>query len=239
MKSKKITTSSSSISLSAFPFNLLFSLRDSAGSFGRSFGNSRVGLSSLKQNDLSKLFKKILPPVLLLGLVVVVILVVKNLLQNALSGNFQSRSDTRVEIRDAKAKTGLNKDFYFSVRDEKGKEATKIKYTLDSAELRDEIVVKGQKATAVKGRTYLILTIKLTNSFDKAIKFDSLNYVRLSVNGNKNEWIAADIYNDPILIQPQSTKMTRLGFPINDTDRNLILRVGEVEGSKKQIPIKF
>lgn len=145
----------------------------------------------------------------------------------------------KIEVKEAKAAKDINKEFNFSLRDEKGKEVGKINFWVEKAELRDEIVVKGQKATAIKGRTFLILTLKITNEYKSDIELDSGDYIRLSVNGNKDEWLAPEIHNDPVKVQAISTKYTRVGFAINDSDRNLVLRVGEIEGEKEEIPLEF
>ena len=100
----------------------------------------------------------------------------------------------------------------------------------------DEIIVEGKRATTVKGRTFLIVTLKITNEYTQSIDMDTRDYVRLSVEPNQ-EWQAPDIHNDPVQVQAISTKYTRLGFPINETDKNLILRVGEINGTKEEIPL--
>src|SRR5258708_6412112 len=50
----------------------------------------------------------------------------------------------------------LNKDFISSVKNDKGEEVTKITYTLQTADLQNDIIIKGQRASAVKGKTFLI-----------------------------------------------------------------------------------
>lgn len=148
-------------------------------------------------------------------------------------------SDQRFALPAPKATKVLNQEFSFPLRDSKGVEVSKIKYVLENAELRDKIVVKGQQATSIKGRTFLIISVKLVNDFEKAIEINTKDYVRLSVNGNETELLAPDIHNDPVTIQAISTKYTRVGFPINDTDKNLKLRVGEINGEKKTLDINF
>ena len=98
--------------------------------------------------------------------------------------------------------------------------------------------MKGQRARAVQGRNFLILNLKLTNQYTQAIEIKTSDYVRLSVN-NKNEFLAPDIHNDPVAVQPISTKYTRIGFPINDSDKNLMLRIGEIKGKKETIKLSF
>lgn len=148
-------------------------------------------------------------------------------------------ADGRVKVAEAKAIALINKPYTFGIRDQKGKEVASFTYTLDTAELRNEIVVKGKKASAVSGKTFFIVNLKLTNSTEKTITIDTRTYVRLSVNGNDKELMAPEIYNDPVQIQPISTKVTRVGFPLNDTDKNLKLHVGEVAKEKETIEIKF
>ena len=110
---------------------------------------------------------------------------------------------------------------------------------IEKAELREEIIIEGQKASAVEGRIFLILTVKATNEHNQAIEISTRDYVRASVNGNKEEWLAAGMHNDPVEVQAISTKYTRLGFPIDENDKNIVLRVGEIDGEKEEIDINF
>ena len=129
--------------------------------------------------------------------------------------------------------------FAFPLKDNKVEKVAEVKYMIEKAELRDEIIVQGKRATAVKGRTFLIFNLKVSNEFTQSIEINTKDYVRLSVNGNEEEWLAPDIHNDPVTVQAISTKYTRVGFPINDSDTNLIIRIGEIEGEKEKIPLEF
>lgn len=144
--------------------------------------------------------------------------------------------DNRVAIQPAKKSQNLNKAFSFPLRDAEGKEVSKVKYEIVNAELRDEIIVKGERARSVKDRTFIVLNVKVTNTFDKAIQITSRDYVRLIAN-NSTEKVAADIHNDPIEVQPISTKTTRLAFPIDDKKQSLKLQIGEINGKKETIDL--
>ncbi|OGH10578.1 MAG: hypothetical protein A2857_06840 [Candidatus Levybacteria bacterium RIFCSPHIGHO2_01_FULL_36_15] len=139
-------------------------------------------------------------------------------------------SDNRVQIPGPKSKQQINKEFAFSIKSINGQDLT-IKYSIESVEIQDEIVVRGQIARAVKGKTFLIVNLKLKNGSNQNFQVNARDYVRLSSN-NKNDWFAADIHNDPVEIQAISTKDTRLGFPINDNDKNLRLKIGEIAKGK-------
>lgn len=155
------------------------------------------------------------------------------------SRSTSSGTDGRVQVQMAIAATDINRDFEFPVTDEKGAELTRVKFSVADASLRDEFITKGKRALAVQGKHFLIFTLKLTNSYDKALEINAKNYVRLSVNGNMTELLAPDFHNDPVTVQPISTKTTRLGFTINDQDQQIVLLVGEVKGEKQEIPIAF
>lgn len=131
----------------------------------------------------------------------------------------------------------INKSFDFPVKDNQENVITTIHYTIQSVDISNQVIIKGQLANAIKGETFLIVNIKIVNDSDKAIQINSRDYVRLSVNKN-SDLLAADIHNDPVQIQPISTKYTRLGFPINQKDKNLELQIGEIDGKKTIIPLK-
>lgn len=145
-------------------------------------------------------------------------------------------SDKRASVEKPKAEQAINKEFQFPLKNQLGKEVSKLKYEVQTAELRDEIVIKGAKATAVKGRTFLIISLKVTNSYDKSIQLNARDYLRLIVD-NSPEKLAPDIHNDPVEVQAISTKYTRVGFPIDDKDQKLVLQVGEVSGKKELIEL--
>lgn len=178
---------------------------------------------------------KKLIPLALLGFVVLAVLIRAAM---TIRSSMQPQ-DTRVSLKAARASIVLNKAFSFPLKDANGKEITKIAYVVESADLRDELIVKGQRAIAVKGRTFLVLTIKIANDYNKGLEMNVRDYIRLTTNNNEQERLAADIHNDPVTVQPISTKYTRIGFPINDTDTNLVLYVGELNGNKESITLSF
>lgn len=148
-------------------------------------------------------------------------------------------SSQKIQVKAAKATQTINKEFQFPLKSDKGEEVSKIKYEIETAELRDEIIVKGQRATSVAGRTFLILNLKIVNEHNQAIEINTRDYVRLIKNNKTSELLAPDIHNDPVEIQAISTKYTRVGFAINDSDRDLAIRIGEIKGEKEDIAIKF
>lgn len=143
----------------------------------------------------------------------------------------------KVDLTPPRSSVTINKDYNFLITNEQGAQVGTFIYTIQNADLQDEIVVQGQKSTAVNGRTFLIINLKINNTLDKPISINSRDYVRLSVNGNDQEWLAPEIHNDPVEVQGQSTKFTRIGFSVNERDGNYRLRIGELSGNKETLPL--
>ncbi|RJR24327.1 hypothetical protein C4578_03000 [Candidatus Microgenomates bacterium] len=116
-------------------------------------------------------------------------------------------------------------------------EEGKIKYVVDSAEILKQIVVKGQDVSAVPGRAFLVLNLKITNERKNGIQINTRDFIRLSSLGE--EWAAPEIHNDPVEVQAISTKITKIGFPINDSDRQFKLKIGKIDGEKEEIDLNF
>ncbi len=171
-------------------------------------------------------------PIFIVVFVVFIIVVV-------VTRSTRSTSSENPQIKGADAAQVLNRDFNFPLTNGNGEQVSNIKYTLETAELRDEIIVKGQRATAIDGRDFLIITLKISNEYDQAIEMNTRDYIRLMVNDNEIELLAPDIHNDPVEIQAISTKFTRVGFPINETDEDLILRIGEIAGGKESVALEL
>lgn len=133
----------------------------------------------------------------------------------------------------------INKEFIFPLRDSSSIEVGKIKYTIENAQLMDEIIIKGQRATAIEGKTFLIINLKLTNELDQPIKINTRDYIRLIIDKNEQDLIAPDIHNDPVEIQPISTKLTRVGVPLDENFKTIQLKIGEINGEKTTLDINF
>lgn len=149
-------------------------------------------------------------------------------------GSVLSANSGKVDVQAALATQDINKTIDLVVADGK---TQPVKMTLQSVELRDEVFVQGKRAKAVKGRTFLILNVKLVNDNSSSLQLQTRNFVRLSLNGNENEWLAPEIHNDPVEVQAQSVKYTRIGYSINEGSSNMKLRIGKIDGDKQTIDL--
>ena len=146
--------------------------------------------------------------------------------------------NTQTSVAKPIAQEQLNKSFDFPLKDATGKTVSKINYQIQSAEEDNSVIIKGQVATAVQGKTFLILNLKITNTYDKDVQLNTRDYVRLIVD-NSSDKLAADVHNDPVDVQAISTKYTRIGFPVTVDAKDLKLEVGEIDGPKQTIQLNL
>lgn len=215
-----------------------------------SSGGSRLNSVSGSGNNSGFQFKKIKRfaknskmPFIVVGFIVLVLLiiVIHNATRHTAMGQTPTVATTptgQVSIAKPLVSETLNKNFQFPLNNAAGQQVSQIQYTIQSAELDNQIVVQGQVATAVQGRVFLILNLAVTNNYDKSVQLNTRDYVRLVIN-NSAQKLAADIHNDPVDVEPISTKYTRLGFPIDSNYKSLTLQVGQITGPKQTIQLNF
>ena len=173
-----------------------------------------------------------------IGVVVIIAVITLLIAFNPFSSpSSQAATNNKAVIKDALAVQELNREFKFPLKGEKDEVIGEIKYVIENAELRDEIVVKGKKASAVAGRTFLTFNLKITNETNQTISMNTKDYIRLFVNGNEAEPLSPSIHNDPVVVDAISVKPTRVGFAINESDTQLKLRIGEIKGEKQTIDL--
>lgn len=171
--------------------------------------------------------------------IIIVLLGIGIIIKNALTPSTESAkiASDKVQIKAAIATKELNKDIQIPVANEDSEDVA-LTMRIETLELRDEIIVQGQKATSVAGRSFLVVNLKLINPLEQGVEVNTKDYLRLEEDG-KDEWLAPDIHNDPVLIQAISTKPTRLAFPIDAKARKFKLQIGEISGEKEVVEINF
>jgi hypothetical protein len=180
-------------------------------------------------------------PFAIVAVVVIVIagvLITKATKNHPASTTLGASTSNQANVAKPVSQETLNRNFDFPLKDATGKVVSKISYEIQSAELDNQIVIKGQIATAVQGKSFLVLNLKITNTYDKPVQLNTRDYVRLVVD-NASDKLAADIHNDPVDIQAISTKYTRIGFPIDVNAKDLKLEVGEIDGPKQTIQLNL
>ncbi len=157
--------------------------------------------------------------------------------RSVFSGASSEATGNSSVLKSATVNKELGKEVGISIKDEDGEEVEKVTMRLENIELRDEIIVKGQKASSVSGRSFLVVNIKLSNSLEQGVEINTKDYLRLGSGTEPTEWLAPDIHNDPVLVQAISTKPTRVAFPVNADERKFVLQIGEIAGDKEKVEL--
>ncbi|MDQ3099564.1 MAG: hypothetical protein M3Q44_07520 [bacterium] len=141
----------------------------------------------------------------------------------------------------------LNKTYSTIALDVTGKPSkNKIDVIIKSAEKSQDILIKGQPATAKNGSAFLVLQVDLKNASNERLIISPLNLLRLIVDGQKR---AAEIYTEEVpqirgsvVVEPDSTKVTRVGFVLTSdiVSKAFKLQIGDVNATDKTtIDLKF
>jgi hypothetical protein len=152
---------------------------------------------------------------------------------------FTAPRSNEIVSTDSVDKVEVNRDFLFPLRDSTGAvTADNLKYSITSSERSRRIIYQGKQATAVKGRMFLILNIKIENPTTNSLSIKTRDFIRLTPEGTQDR-LAPDIHNDPADVQAISTKLTRVGFAVDENVKNFKLYVGEINGEKQEIDLVF
>lgn len=150
-----------------------------------------------------------------------------------------SRTNNQVQTALVNQKKEINKELSFDLKAKDSKaQPEKIKFELVSAEILEEILVKGEKVKAAGGRGFLIFTLKITNEGKHTLQVNSRDFIRLS-SSLKEEWLAPEIHSDPVEVQALATKYTRVGFSTNLNEKTFKVRIGEIDGEKTDFELRF
>lgn len=174
-----------------------------------------------------------------IGAAVILLIIFALVKFNPFAASSGQPASSKTSIKDALEVSQLNREFKFPLKDDKGETVGEIKYIIENAELRDEIIIKGKKAYAVDGKVFLVLNLKIVNESNQNISMSTKDYARLFVNNNETEPLSPSIHNDPVVVDAISVKPTRIGFSINKSDKDLKVKIGEIKGEKTTIDIKF
>jgi len=131
------------------------------------------------------------------------------------------------------SQTTIDKSFDFLIK-KGGKDNFSIK--IDKATIVKLVTNKGKPLMAKEGQAYLLLYLLIDNNLQSSLNLNSQNYFRLLVDDKK---YAPDLYNTGVQIAPISTKSDQLGFVVKEDQKEFKLQVGEIDGKKEVIDIKF
>lgn len=133
----------------------------------------------------------------------------------------------------------LDKVFTFPGLDEKGRKRDDLELKITELEKTDQVVVQDKTYTAQNDKIFLIVNLEIKNDTAKNLNIFPGELVRLIIDEQEEKKFAPDLHNNYVLVSPDSTKVDRVGFVINQNFKSLKLQIGELEEKKEFIEIKF
>lgn len=152
------------------------------------------------------------------------------------TGKFQSAKNSSSGTKTAEAKvfSEVKRSFEFPAEITNGGVETII-FTIDEAEIKDEIKVQGKPRPAPEEKAYLLLRLELVNDSVEELVFQSPNFVRLIGEGDKK--FAPDFHNGKVTIDPLSVRRDLISFIVDESARTFSLLVGELGGEKERVEV--
>ncbi len=142
---------------------------------------------------------------------------------------FQNSRNSRVpsKVAPVLARVAVDKSWVFS---------KDIKFTITTAEKKDQLKIKGNITKVSSGKDYLMLRLEIDNPSTERIKFMSSDLIRL-IEGDKK--YAPDFHNGVINLDPISTRKDLVAFSVSEKVKKFTFQIGELSKEKETIEIEF
>lgn len=130
--------------------------------------------------------------------------------------------------------TKIDQAFDFSV-----KKGTKDKFNIkiDKANIVKLVTAKKNPIVPKEGEVFLLIYLQIEDNLTFGLSVNSQNYFRL-VDANDKKF-APDFYNTAVQVAAISVKGDQIGFIVKEGQKDFKLQVGEIDGEKQFIDIKF
>lgn len=122
----------------------------------------------------------------------------------------------------------VNRKYQFPVNIPNSNQAGSVEYIVEKY---------GLISDPYTNQRILSVSILLINKSAAPIKLQSRDYLNLSVNNGG--WRTPSVHNDPVGLEPSSSVRTSLGFRLNESDKDLRLRVNIPGGQSDTFQLSY
>lgn len=130
--------------------------------------------------------------------------------------------------------TKIDKSFDFLI-----KKGTKDKFNIkiEKADIVKLVTAKKNPIVPKQGEAFLLIYLQIENNLTSSLSINTQNYFRLvDVNDKK---FAPDFFNTAVPVAAISVKSDQIGFVVKEGQKDFKLQVGEIDGEKQLVDIKF
>lgn len=144
-----------------------------------------------------------------------------------------SQTDFRPENQ-----VSIGSKFEVPIRTEDGTETPdKLIMNLTTAESSKRILIQGKPATSRDTKTFILINFEVENSTSNQLTVRPVDFIRLT--DSEGRTFAPDVHNNDVVVEPISIKKTRVGFVVDENQEEFKFLVGEINGEKKEVVVKF
>ena len=183
-----------------------------------------------KENKMIAFFKKNSKVLIVLAVLAGAGLIVRSIVV--------SQAKSSGDVKAAIASKQVSKEYEFNGRNAQGYLVDqKIKLRFDTVQKQEEVLIKGNRATARNEKVFLIFDVSLQNEGANVVYLNPLDLVRL-VEGDGSK-LAPQVHQGNIEIRPQSTKKSNLGFIVDQNRKDFTIQIGELDGEKTTFKVQL
>ena len=77
----------------------------------------------------------------------------------------------------------------------------------------------------------------MENSTSNQLTVRPVDFIRLT--DSEGRTFAPDVHNNDVVVEPISIKKTRVGFVVDENQKEFKFLVGEINGPKKEVIVRF
>ena len=138
----------------------------------------------------------------------------------------------------AEKQVAIGSRFEVPIRKEDGTETPdKLIINLTTAEASKRILIQGKPATSRDTKTFILINFEVENSTSNQLTVRPVDFIRLT--DTEGRTFAPDVHNNDVVVEPISIKKTRVGFVVDENQKEFKFLVGEINGEKKEVIVRF
>lgn len=173
--------------------------------------------------------------IILVILVILVILAVGAFMLFKGNGDDSQSANDAAFVTDGQ-KAAVNKKFAVPIRNrDGGPSGSDLIVNATTFERTDRVLYKGKPLVARNSKDFLVINIEVENSTNNRLTIRPVDFFRLVDEGGKS--YAADIQTDPVKVEAQSNKRTRVIYIISEEQKNLKFLIGEIKGNRETVEV--
>lgn len=130
----------------------------------------------------------------------------------------------------------ISKKFAVPIRKRDGEPTgTDLIVDVNNFERTNRILFKGRPLVARSSKDFLVINLEVENSTNNRLTVRPVDFFRLVDTNGKS--YAADIQTDPVKVEAQSSKRTRIIYIVAEDQKNLKFLMGEIKGNRETLEV--